>query len=83
MDDLSSDRAVIPNLPDRFHPTEGDKFPADLIGSEIVNFGTTKERVEGGGLVIDYKPDGSDQTKRLYLGFNDLGMWIHRQSILD
>jgi len=83
---VSRDRAarkIIPNLPDHFHPRDGDKFPAELIGAEIVDFGTTNERVEGGGLVIDYKPGGSAQIRRLYLGFNDLGMWIHRQSILD
>jgi hypothetical protein len=74
---------IIPKLPDRFHPTEGDAFPAELIKAKIVRFGTTEERVEGGGLVIDYRPCGSNEVRRLHLGFNELGMWIHRQSILD
>jgi hypothetical protein len=43
-----------------------------------------KHAVEGdGGLVIDYKSRNSQQTCRLVLGFNDLGMWIQRQSTLD
>jgi hypothetical protein len=83
---MSRDRAayqIIPNLPDYFHPESGDKFPADLIGAEIVRLGTTKEaHVEGGGLVIDYKPNGSQKIQRLHLAFNDLGVWIHRQSTL-
>jgi hypothetical protein len=87
MNDAESDRAarkIIPKLPDYFRLEEGDKFPADLIESEIVGFGTINEaHVEGGGLVIDYKPRGSAQIQRLHLAFNELGMWIHRQSTLD
>lgn len=70
---------VIPNLPDLYRPNEGDKFPSSLIGSEVVGFGTTTKRVEGGGLVIDYRPAGSQDVKRLHLAFNELGMWIARQ----
>jgi len=84
---MSRNRAVqkiIPNLPDYLRPEEGDKIPTDLIGSKIVGFGTINEaHVEGGGLVIDYVPHGGTQCQRLHLAFNELGMWIHRQSTLD
>lgn len=51
--------------------------PDDLTGATIVRFGTVpSEEVEGGGLVIDYKPTGSDEAKRIVFGFNELGMWV-------
>jgi hypothetical protein len=52
----------------------GDPYPPDLIGAKVIGFGTTAERikrVEGGGLVIDYKPPQSETVKRLHLGFNE------------
>jgi hypothetical protein len=74
---------ILPNLPDRFHPDRGDEFPEDLLGSTIVRIGTIAEQglVEGGGLVIDYRPAGSEAAKRLVLAFNDLGMWIETKEM--
>jgi hypothetical protein len=47
---------------------------AELKGKTIISIGFIRdiERVEG-GLAIDYK-DGN-KTKRIVLGFNELGMW--------
>ena len=76
-------RALIPRLPDVFNPTKGEEIPANLIGSKIVAFGTTNERVEGGGLVLDYRPQKTKKVRRLVLAFNELGMWIHRQASVN
>ena len=41
---MSRDRPaeeILPSLPDFLQSKEGDKFSADLIGAEIVGFGTT------------------------------------------
>lgn len=66
---------IIPVLPDYFGSERGDAIPPDIIGSEIVNFGTIAESaVEGGGLFIDYKVAG--QIRRVVLAFSELGMWI-------
>lgn len=83
--DLSS-AELVPNLPDYFRPREGDPIPADLIGAEIVAMGTLPDRgsVEGGGLVIDYRPAGTDAPRRVVFAFNELGMWVvfpHRRHL--
>jgi hypothetical protein len=72
---------VIPRLPDRIDPSRrGDVFPPDLIGATIVGFGAASPElgIEGGGLIIDYLPDGQTLPKRLVLGFTELGMWVER-----
>jgi hypothetical protein len=76
-------RAPIPRLPHSFNPNEGAEVPPDLIGATIVDVGTTNERIEGGGLVLDYRPENKDRICRLILAFNELGMWVHRKAILD
>ena len=74
-----SKAVVIPRLPDVFNSMrKGEVFPSDLIGATIVGFGAApaEYNLEGGGLIIDYFPSGSNQRKRLVLAFNDCGMWI-------
>lgn len=69
--------SVLDRLPDSFgHP--GDSFPSDLIGSTIIRFGAVSEIhvIEGGGLVIDYRPRNSERIRRAIFGFNELGMWM-------
>jgi hypothetical protein len=66
---------VIPKWPNFFDADRGEDIPTELIGATIAAIGTTRERVEGGGLVIDYKPCGSAKVKRLVLAFNEVGMW--------
>ena len=69
---------MLQNLPDCFRPDKGDELPVGIIGSTIRNMGTipNKDLIEGGGLVIDYVPAGSSDSKRVVLGFNELAMWI-------
>jgi hypothetical protein len=65
-----------PLLPGLFRP--GEPVPADLIGARIVRFeGAEVERgrFEGGGLVIEYVPDGASSAKTIVFEFNELGMW--------
>ncbi len=56
--------------------------PSSLVGATIVGIGTFADAglVEGGGLVIDYRPADSVDTKRLVLGFNDEAMWVEAES---
>ena len=57
-----------------------ENYSKDLIGATIVRFGTIRgQRGEGGGLVIDYRALGSEETKRIILGFNDEGMGVESQ----
>jgi len=74
--------ALIPRLPKYFSPREGAEIPPDLVGATILGFGTTEERIEGGGLVIDFQPAGQKKVRRLILGFTELGMWVERLSTL-
>jgi hypothetical protein len=70
---------IIPRLPDWRDPQHrGDKLPRDIIGSTIVGFGAAPREcdLEGGGLIIDYKPSGSTEAKRAVFAFNELGMWL-------
>ena len=76
-------RTLIPRLPDSFNPNRGAAVPRDLIGATILAVGTTNERIEGGGLILDYRPQKKNQVYRLILAFNELGMWIHRKATLD
>lgn len=76
-DYLSPSLEILPQFGNR-DGYEFDERPEDLIGAQIINIGSPADpgRLEGGGLVIDYKPAGSDQVKRLVLAFNELGIWI-------
>jgi hypothetical protein len=75
---------IIPRLPDRIRAEFGDPLPIGLAGGRIIQFGTVNaevsaiadSRLEGGGLLIDYIPNGEDSRHRLALGFNELGMWV-------
>jgi len=78
----NSDRAVIPKWPNAFDSRRGRQIADDLIGATLIAIGTTDERVEGGGLILDYRPKNKQQVCRLILAFNEIGMWIHQQSIL-
>ena len=73
---------VVPYLPAPV--TRGrDAIPSDVVGAEIVAFGTfaNASAVEGGGLVIDYRRPGERQVRRVVLGFNELGMWLQFQGL--
>jgi hypothetical protein len=55
---------------------EGENIPADLVGAEILFFGSVPQTAE---LVIDYRTN-DHQTKRLVLGFTERGMWIENET---
>ena len=74
---------LIPRLPNWFDPNKGKDIPSDLIGATVVAVGTIDEKIEGGGLVLDYRPRDTEPVCRLVLAFNELGMWIHRKATLD
>jgi hypothetical protein len=53
------------------------EFPDDLVGATVARIGTIPgQHVEGGGLVIEYRPLGSTCVRRAVFGFNDCGMWV-------
>jgi hypothetical protein len=68
----------LPNLPDSLRPAHGDVIPPGLIGARILRFGAAKGEfdLEGGGLIVDYVPEGSEQLRRVVFSLNDLGMWV-------
>jgi hypothetical protein len=78
-DAIRNDRAaIIPNWPELYG--RGQAVPKDLSGAIIMAIGTldfTGKRPEGGGLVIDYRPKGSSDIKRITLAFTEGGMWEH------
>ena len=68
---------VMPSLPHWRDLNPEEMFPEDLVGSIIVCIGTAEdEGIEGGGLIIDYRPSGKSENRRLVLGFNEIGMWV-------
>lgn len=70
--------SVVNELPTSFPSQESEPFPDDLPGATIVRIGAPEDRrlIEGGGLVIDYQPSGSECVRRIVLGFNENGMWV-------
>lgn len=71
----------IQSMPAYFGHHEHD-VPPDLIGAKIVNFGTVDapELFSGGGLLIRYVPKGSSSSKTIMFEFNELGMWVSKES---
>ncbi len=69
---------ITDRLPNYFHPGRGGRIPDGLVGATIVRMGTFTEqgKVEGGGLVIDYRPPDSREVRRAVFAFNELGMWL-------
>ena len=51
---------------------DGQRVPSDMKGAEILFIGSCAESAE---LVIDYRTKGG-VSKRIVLGFTELGMWI-------
>ena len=53
-------------------------MPRDLTGATIVQLGTIEDGdlLEGGGLVVDYRPPGTERVRRIVFEFNEAGMWI-------
>jgi hypothetical protein len=75
---------VVPNLPAVLPSHQWQPFPEDLQGATIVTIGTVggRDRPEGGGLVIDYRPAGGRVIRRIVFGLNELGMWVEYKADL-
>ncbi len=69
-------------IPAVLRPTS-ESFPRDILGATLVQIGTPEDAnlLEGGGLVIDYRPNGSDSVRRLVVAFNELGAWVEYQGL--
>jgi hypothetical protein len=68
---------IVPVLPDHFNVSRGDAVPDDLVGAQILRFGTFENSsIEGRGLVIDYQRPEATETHRIVFAFNELGMWV-------
>ncbi len=78
---MSAESDIIPKWPNLFDPHRGENVPPDLIGATILAIGTLdgprKDRPEGGGLVIDYRPKNATKRRRVTLAFTELGMRVH------
>jgi hypothetical protein len=74
---------VVGRLPNWRGASNGRSLPDGLNGATIVRFGTISAdecnlctpRPQGGGLVIDYVPRGSDAITRVVLSFDETEMW--------
>lgn len=69
---------VVNELPTAGRREGSDRFADDMVGATIVQIGTAEDPtlIEGGGLVIDYRPIGSKTVRRLVLGMTELGAWV-------
>lgn len=67
---------LVQKLPDIFG--RNHSVPEGLVGAIIVKIGTLSDSrlVEGGGLVIDYRPVASHAVHRIVIGSNDVAMWV-------
>ena len=71
--------SILGLLPDSRHRGCGDEFPVGIIGAKIVKFGQPEEGdFEGGGLAIEFIPDGEIESKIVIFAFTELGMWVAR-----
>jgi hypothetical protein len=55
---------------------ERDDLLRHMAGAIIIRIGSIEDAdLEGGGLVVDYKPRGANGTVRVVFAFNELGLW--------
>ena len=60
-----------------FQPEGGEAVLQRMIGATIVRIGAPDDAdLDGGGLVIDYRPAGSTEVWRAVLAFHEAGMWV-------
>ncbi len=73
-------------LPPAGHYTDRGRDTFRLLcGARIVQIGTPDDdavSIEGGGLVIDFIPEGQQHPRRIVFGFNECGMWIEHEAPL-
>lgn len=59
------------------YPDGAEALFKRLTGARILQIGSPDDGdLEGGGLVIDYVPEGATDRHRVVLAFNELGMWV-------
>ena len=77
--------AVIAALPlSRFYPEGGEEFLHNMAGATIVRIGSTdQDGIEGGGLIIDYRPVDSNANRRVVFAFNESGLWMEWAGVPD
>ena len=75
---------VVDRLPARRRTTESPPWPEGLRGAAIVQIGAPEESklIDGGGLVIDYRPPGESEVRRIVLAFSESEMWVEYAGIL-
>lgn len=69
---------VTPLLPQAISgPAGGEAVLQRMSGATIVRIGAPEgAELDGGGLVIDYRPAGSQEVWRVALAFHEAGMWV-------
>jgi len=69
---------LVETLPSLLRPNSADPVPLQLLGARIIRLGTLppKHHVDGGGLVIEYRPAKSTQCRRIVFAFTEEGMWV-------
>ena len=70
---------LVETLPSLIRPDHAEPVPQQLLGSKIIRVGTLppKHHVDGGGLVIEYRPKKTSQLRRMILAFTEEGMWVY------
>jgi len=65
-------------LPDTESPEFGEPVPSILIGAKILALGAPAHWAgkDYAALAIEFQPEGSNQRKRMVLGFRDGRMWV-------
>jgi hypothetical protein len=73
---------VVPCLPAVFASQQGEPFPPELTGAQIVFIGTLADTERWGtGLVIDYRTASERGVRRVVFGFDDTVMRVVYQGV--
>lgn len=72
---------ILPKFPAMFG--DGEPVPSDLIGATIVQIGAAKRDDDDEVFAIEYRPAGKLGSDRLFVQFNERGMWIDPQFLHD
>jgi hypothetical protein len=69
---------IIEALPmGHFLPQGGEEVLREMSGATIVRIGSPDEGdLEGGGLIIDFRPAGEVKIRRVVFSFNERAMWV-------
>ena len=75
---------VTPLLPQAIAgPAGGEAVLQRMRGATIVRIGAAEgAELDGGGLIVDYRPAGSAEVWRAVLAFHEGGMWVEYDEAL-